>query len=181
VKWKEAESGQPLSWRELPDGVRESLRGKLAGLWNAADDQRAFDSLSIDKQQALLLIVQRLTAKDLWRTVKAIKNVYGVGGVGIDFEAWPYLASTLTRRKDFTSLFAKRKAVSGGFYETGRATPVLHFLYQDGSPRLWHVHFDLFSPLYSVGTALKHWRHEFLGKVRPNWKMVREALNEKSL
>jgi hypothetical protein len=180
VKWKEAESAQSLLWRELPNDTRESLRGKLAGLWNAADDEHAFDSLSVDKQQALLLMVERLSAKDLWRTVKAIKNVYGAGGVGIDFEAWPYLASTLSRRKDFTRFFAKRKAVTGGFYETGRATPVLHFLFQDGGPRLWHVHFDLYSPLYSIKSALKHLRYEFLGKLRPNWKMVREALNAKT-
>jgi len=180
VKWQEAESAPSLQWRELSNDTRQSLRGKLAGLWDAPDDERAFNALSPDKQQALLLMVQRLGNKGLWRAVKAIKNVYGASGVGIDFEAWPFLASTLTRREDFTRRFAKRKTVSGGFYEKGRATPVLHFLYQDGDPRLWHVHFDLFSPLYSVGSALKHLRHEYLGNLRPNWKMVREALNEKT-
>jgi len=54
---------------------------------------------------------------------------------------------------------------------------VLHFLYQEGEPRTWYVHFDLYSPVHSPGSALKHLRHEFLGKVTPNWEMIAKHLN----
>jgi len=102
--------------------------------------------------------------------------VYGEGGVGIGFFAWPLIQSTLSRRKDFTRRFANHKDTSGGFYEKGRADAVLHFLFQEGSPRKWFVHFDLYSPVHSVGSVGKHLRYEFLGKICPDWKMIRQCL-----
>jgi hypothetical protein len=54
----------------------------------------------------------------------------------------------------------------------------LHFLYQEGTPRTWYVHFDLYSPVHSVGSALKHLRHEFIGKVTPDWRMISKCLND---
>lgn len=149
--------------------------GRLAGLWGAPDDESAFNSLSLDKQQALLLLARRLDAKDLWHAVKRVQNVYGDGGVGLNFVAWPYLENTLSRRDDFTRRFAKRKNVRGGFYEKGRRNAALHFLYHDGSPLRWHVHFDLYNPVFSPITALRHMRHEYFGKLRPNWRMIVEA------
>jgi hypothetical protein len=148
--------------------------GKLNQLWGATSDAEAFDNLNLDKQQALFLLAKRLNAKDLWDAVKAIENVYGTGGVGMDFVAWPYLESTLARRRDFTRLFAKRRSVDGGFYEKGRAEAILHFLYQ-GSPRLWHVHFDLYSPVYSVQSAMNHIRYEYFGKATPDWQMIERS------
>jgi hypothetical protein len=164
-----------LSWRELPSETRDALIGKLVGLWEAASDEAAFDSLSEDKREALLLILSRMLAKDLWHLVKSIDNVYGEGGVGMGFAAWPLIQSTLSRRKDFTRRFANHKDTSGGFYEKGRAEAVLHFLFQEGSPRKWYVHFDMYSPVHSLGSAGKHLRHEFLGKLCPDWKMIKQC------
>ena len=49
-----------LCWTDLPYATREALYGKLIGLWGAENDAAAFDGLTIDKQQALLLILARL-------------------------------------------------------------------------------------------------------------------------
>ncbi|MDQ3665936.1 MAG: hypothetical protein M3410_04915 [Acidobacteriota bacterium] len=165
-----------LRWRELPVKARDALTGKLVGLWGAVSDETAFDSLTEDKQQALLLLLTRMQAKDLWHLVRSIDNVYGKGGVGLAFAAWPSIQATLSRRKDFTRLFANHKDTSGGFYEKGRAKAVLHFLFQEGSPRKWYVHFDLYSPVHSFSSARKHLRHEFLGKISPDWKMIKQCL-----
>jgi hypothetical protein len=164
-----------LRWRDLPPEAREALTGKLVGLWGAVTDEAAFDSLSEDKQQALLLILSRMQAKNLWHLVRSIDNVYGEGGVGMGFAAWPMIQTTLSRRKDFTRLFANHKDTSGGYYEKGRADAILHFLFQEGSPRKWYVHFDLYSPVHSLGSAGKHLRHEFLAKVCPDWKMIKQC------
>lgn len=76
-----------LTWATLPAETRDLLKGKLRGLWNASSDAEAFDSWTLDKKQALLLLVERLYAKDLWSLVKRVTNVYGEGGVGLEFEA----------------------------------------------------------------------------------------------
>ena len=165
-----------LRWRELSATARVSLSGKLVGLWGALSDEAAFDALTEDKQQALLLVLSRMQAKDLWHLVRSIDNVYGEGGVGMGFAAWPFIQSTLSRRKDFTRRFANHKDTSGGFYEKGRAEAVLHFLFQEGSPRKWYVHFDLYSPVHSFGSAGKHLRYEFLGKICPDWRMIKQCL-----
>ena len=166
-----------LRWLSLSGESRELLAGKLTGLWGAPNDKQAFDSLAVDKQWALLLVADRLQTKDLWPAVRRISNVYGLGGVGIDFEAWPFLESTLSRRRDFTKRFAKRASVSGGFYEKGRRVCILHFLYTDGSPRRWHEHFDWYSAVDSLGSGLRHLRYEYFGKLRPDWNMVRKRLD----
>ena len=165
-----------LSWYGLPRETRELLRGKLAGLWGAESDEAAFDSLAIDKQQAVLLLLQRLQQKNLWSAIRKINNVYGEGGVGIDFFAWPYIESMLARRSDFTRRFAKRKTVSGGFYEKGPRQAVLHFLYQTADPKQWHVHFDLYNPLYSPASAFRHIRDEYLSKNKPDWIAISRAV-----
>ena len=94
------------------------------------------------------------------------------GGVGLQFEAWPMIESTLMRRRDFTRLMANHKDTSGGFYERERGEVILHFLFQEGDPRTWYVHFDLYSPVHSPGSVFRHLRHEFLGKVKPDWQMI---------
>jgi hypothetical protein len=162
-----------LLWHELTPETRDLLRGKLAGLWGAADDQQAFDRLSTDKQEALLLFARRLNEKNLWPAVRRIENVYGLSGVGMDFRAWPFLASVLTSRGDFTRRFARHRPAAGGFYEKGRHDAALHFLYQDSEPRIWHVHFDLYSPVRSLRSAVKHLRHEYFGKVTPDWRQIK--------
>jgi hypothetical protein len=165
-----------VSWSDLSRDQREALSGKLRGLWSAPNDKEAFDALSVDKQQALLLILSRMQARNLWSTVRQVTNVYGEGGVGLSFQAWPMIKSALGRSRVFTRLFANHKDTTGGFYEKGLAASVLHFLYIDGDPRQWFVHFDLYSPVYSPGSALQHLRHEFIGKVRPDWRMIQKNL-----
>jgi hypothetical protein len=167
----------PLLWKDIAAQAREDLGGKLSGLWGAITDEVAFDNCAVDKQQTLLILVARLREKGLWHVIKKIDNVYGEGGVGIGFTAWPLIYSTLSNRKDFTRRFANHKDTTGGFYEKGRGDAVLHFLYQDGSPQKWYVHFDLYSPVHSPGSILKHLRHEFLGKLTPDWRMIRDILN----
>ena len=166
-----------LTWADLSEETKDLLTGKLRGLWGAASDAAAFDSWPLDKQRALLLLLKRMHEKKLWHLVRRITNVYGEGGVGLQFEAWPMIESTLTRRKDFTRLMANHKDTHGGFYERKRAAAVLHFLFQEGAPRTWYVHFDLYSPVHSPGSAWKHLRHEFVGKVKPDWRMIEKFLD----
>lgn len=173
---KPAPTKSALKWEDLNPETRELLQGKLAGLWDAPSDAAAFDSWPIDKQQALLLLMDRMQAKNLWNVVKRVTNVYGEGGVGLQFEAWPMIQSTLERRRDFTRLMANHKDTTGGFYERRRGAAVLHFLFQEGEPRTWYVHFDLYSPVHSPASAFRHLRHEFLGKVRPDWQMIAKHL-----
>ena len=165
-----------LRWSELPSETRELLSGRLIGIWGAPTDEAAFDSWPVDKQQALMILAHRMAEKNLWHVVKKVTNVYGEGGVGIQFLAWPVIESTLKRRPDFTRRFANHKDTSGGFYEKRRGDAVLHFLFQEGEPRQWYVHFDLYSPVHSVSSALKHLRHEFLGGMRPDWRLISEHL-----
>ncbi len=166
-----------LTWADLSGETKEMLKGKLAGLWGAESDAAAFDSWPLDKKQALLLLLKRMDAKNLWHLVKRITNVYGEGGVGLQFEAWPMIESTLSRRSDFTRMMANHKDTTGGFYEKRRAAAVLHFLFQEGQPRTWYVHFDLYSPVHSPGSMWKHLRHEFMGKVKPDWRMIAKFLD----
>ena len=165
-----------LRWSDLSREQREALSGKLVGLWGAPGDIEAFDSLAVEKQQALLLVLSRTKARNLWSAVKQITNIYGEGGVGMGFFAWPMIRSALERSRHFTKLFANHNDTTGGFYEKGRATSVLHFLYIDGDPAKWFVHFDLHSPVHSPASAYKHLRYEFIGKVTPDWRMIDKHL-----
>jgi hypothetical protein len=166
----------PILWQDIPADTREDLKGKLRGLWGAATDEAAFNACALDKQQTLLILVTRLREKRLWQVIKQIDNVYGEGGVGIGFTAWPFILSTLSRRKDFTRRFANHNDTTGGFYEKGRGDAILHFLYVAGNPQKWYVHFDLYSPVHSPVTMFKHVRHEFLGKLTPDWRMIQKYL-----
>jgi len=169
-----------LRWSDLSDDLREALKDKLSGLWGAIGDQEAFDSLAIDKQQALLLFLSRLRAKDLWHFVKHVTNLYGEEGVGIEFTPQPLLESTLARRKDFTRRLAKHRDTNGGFYEKGQSEAALHFLYVDQTPPKWYVHFDLYSPVHSASSAFKHFRLEYFRKFRPDWRVIQQRLKGKA-
>jgi hypothetical protein len=168
---------RPTLWQDLSGDVQEALTGKLSGLWDAPSDEAAFNGFAVDKQQTLLIMVSRLLLKGLWHVVRKIDNVYGEGGVGIGFSAWPVIESTLRGRKDFTSFLANHKDSTGGFYEKGRADAVLHFLFVEGTPRQWYVHFDLYSPVHSPASAFNHLRYEFIGKLTPDWRMIQQRLN----
>lgn len=166
-----------VTWANLPSATRELLNGKLAGLWGAPTDEAAFDSWTLDKKHGMLLLLNRMERKGLWQLVKKVTNVYGEGGVGLQFEAWPMIESTLRRRRDFTRLFANHKGTHGGFYEKGRGDAILHFLFQEGNPRKWYAHFDLYSPVHSPGSIWKHFRYELVGKQKPDWRMIAKCLN----
>ncbi|MFN2516226.1 MAG: hypothetical protein ABR556_08415 [Pyrinomonadaceae bacterium] len=169
-------TSEVVRWSDLSNDVREALAGKLSGLWGANGDEEAFNLLSVDKQQALFLILSRLLAKRLWQGVKSIINVYGEGGVGIEFLPWPTMESTLLGRKDFTRLLANHSDTKVAFYEKGRAEAALHLLYVEQTPRRWYVHFDLYSPVHSPITAFKHFRYELIGNVRPDWRAIKQRL-----
>lgn len=169
-----------LRWSDLSEELRHALKDKLVGLWDAPSDQVGFDSLSIDKQQALLLIYLRMREKDLWHFIRKITNLYGEGGVGIEFTPQVELAATLASRQDFTKRLAKHRDTTGGFYEKGRSEASLHFLYVDQSPPKWYVHFDLYSPVHSPSSAFKHFRVEYFRKVKPNWRVIQQRLRRKA-
>jgi hypothetical protein len=167
----------PILWQDLPAEAREALTGKLTGLWDHPSDESAFNGCEVDKQQTLLIMASRLQAKDLWQQIQKIINVWGEHGVGIDFSAADGVEQTFRARKDFTRFMANHKNTTGGFYEKGRGDAILHFLYIDGEPQKWSVHFDLYSPVHSPVSVLKHLRYEFIGKVFPDWRMIQERLD----
>jgi hypothetical protein len=180
VSWDVADATSKVNpglWKDLSDDLKEALTGKLAGLWGAACDEEAFNSCAVDKQQTLLIMAARLQAKNLWHVIRKIDNVYGEGGVGLAFSAWPVVESTLRARKDFTRFLANHNDTTAGFYEKGRGDAVLHFLFVEGTPRKWYVHFDLYSPVHSPLSALKHLRYEFIGKMTPDWRMIQQCLS----
>jgi hypothetical protein len=167
-----------LAWTDLDEDTRARLDKKLDGLYGYGGTAAAFERIPVDKQQALLLLMRRLVALDLWGAVRVIDNVYGEGGVGMYFTAWPYLWSTLRRRKDFTRLFARHRDNTGGFLEKSRRNATLHFLYIDNrddgddGERHWHVHFDLYGPWGSPLSTARHLlREKFLAQY-PDWRAI---------
>ena len=169
---------EPLRWLMLSPQTKERLGRKLRGMYGATTDEAAFDSLGVDKQQALLLLAHRLEELGLWDSIRSVENVYGEGGVGMNFRAWPELAYRLQRRKDFTRLFAAHKDNDGGFLERARARASLHFLYTDEEERQWAVHFDLYNPWASPVNAWRHLLHEKIKGVTPDWRIVRAVFRQ---
>lgn len=180
-----------LIWRELSPRTREALEGRLGGLYDQPDDEQAFDALAVDKQQALLILARRFLELDLWEAVRRVENVYGEGGVGMSFAAWPMLKSGLERRGDFTRRLAAHKGTSGGFMERGKTSAALHLLYVDGPERAngtdnrahtngamrrWAAHFDFYNPWASPLSAWRHLLNEKLRGERPDWPSIGSAL-----
>lgn len=166
-----------LAWRGLAFATRASFERKLEGLYGAETDERAFDALAVDKQQALLIINRRFVELDLWVAVRRIKNVYGRGGVGMNFEAWPFLESTLRRRKDFTSRLAAHRDAKVGFIECGLRRASLHILHHaKGRPPSWSAHFDLYNPWASPFDAVRHLFYEKFRGRTPDWRVIRDSL-----
>jgi hypothetical protein len=164
-----------LRWSELPDEARALLRGRLAGLYGHPDDAAAFDSLTVDKQQALLICARRLSAVRLWRAVRRVTNVYGEGGVGLSFEASPALSRLLRRSPCFTRRFASHRDAAEGYFER-RSRAALHLLRGDGGGGGWSAHFDLHGPLGSPASAVRHLWREKLRAHTPDWREIGEAL-----
>jgi hypothetical protein len=162
-----------LRWQDLPAGTRQALAGKLEGLYGAPSDEAAFDSLAIDKQQALLILTRRFIELNLWPAVQRIGNVYGEGGVGMNFEPSPLLHALISTRLDFTNRFANHKDTTEGFIERGVGRASLHVLYVDqGKERQWAAHFDLYNPWASPMNAFRHLWHEKIKGYRPDWQAI---------
>lgn len=170
----------PGAWDELPESMRNLLRGKLAGLYGFEGDETAFAAIPQDKREALALLMRRLAGLDLWQSVAKIVNVYGQGGVGMYFSSDFDLESELSRRKDFSQKFARHRDNSGGFIEKDRRRASLHFLYIDnaGDARDWHVHLDFYGPMGSFLSTAQHLYYERWQKFRPDWQTMKEFVTE---
>lgn len=164
-----------LTWQVLPLCARDAFSGRLTGLYGHETDEQSFNSLTEDKKQALLIIASRLIELNLWQAVRQIENVYGRGGVGMNFTAWPLLASILKRRKDFTTRFAAHRDSSGGFFER-RLRASLHFLYVDNGERCWSMHFDLYGPVASPVSFCQHLFYEKVRGITPDWRDIKPLL-----
>ncbi len=162
-----------LLWLELSENRRSALAGKLDGLFGWAATDEVFESLAVERQQALLIMQVRLQQLGLWDAVRLITNVYGEGGVGIDFIAWPSLRSELRRRRGFTSLLAGHRNNEGGFRErrdSGGAA--LHLIMVELASSRWAAHFDLYDPLSSLLNLWLHiYREGWRGKL-PGWQDI---------
>ena len=124
----------------------------------------------MERQQALLLLLRRFLELRLWEAVRTITNIYGEGGVGIEFVAWPVLRSTLERRRGFSRLLAGHRNNQGGFRERRKQPgPSLHVVMVATEERYWAAHFDRYNPLFS---PLEAWRHIYREGIRgelPSW------------
>ncbi|HEX8889659.1 MAG TPA: hypothetical protein VF779_10800 [Pyrinomonadaceae bacterium] len=165
-----------LRWRDLTEDEREALDRKLEGLYGGGSTENVFDSLAVDKQQALLILMRRLSVLELWSAVRCIENLYGMGGVGMSFDAWPFIKSSLERREDFTTWFARHRATSLGFIEKGTNRASLHLLRDEGTEGSWEAHFDLYNPWASPLNAWRHLLHEKIRRETPDWRVVGIAL-----
>jgi hypothetical protein len=172
-----AAKAERLNWRELSADTRHALAGRLKGLYERAADESAFDQLALDKQQALLILLRRFRELNLWETVRRVENVYGLGGVGMNFAVWPFIKSTLERRADFTSWFARHRDTTAGWIERNRGCASLHVLYVDeGTERKWAAHFDLYNPWASPMNAWRHLLHEKFRRYTPDWHAISYSL-----
>ena len=172
------QSWEHRSWNSLSKEERWLLNGRLVGLYGYGNDEADFDSLSIDKQQALLLLVGRFDQLGLWDRVKGIKNVYGEGGVGFAFEASNDFRTCIQLNSSFSSRFATHRNTEAGFLERGRRSAALHILYARSDRELWEAHFDLYSPVGTVLSAIMHLIKEKLARKTPNWIEIKEAIVE---
>lgn len=172
-----SEAQRLLLWSHLSERLRASLERKLEGLYGGSTSESVFERLAVDKQRALLILARRLLALNLWDAVRRIENLYGEGGVGMNFLAWPYLKATLDRRRDFTALFARHRHTTNGFIERGTRSASLHFLYSgDSERRSWEAHFDLYNPWSSPVSAWRHLLHEKMRRETPDWRTIGATL-----
>ena len=170
-----ADRARALRWGELPEGTRAALARRLRGLYGGTGDAEVFDALAVDKQQALLILARRLVELKLWDAVRRVENVYGEGGVGMRFLAWPFLRSALGRRRAaFSTWFATHRDTSLGFIERGRRLGSLHVLHCEGC--YWEAHFDLYNPWASPANAWRHLLHEKIRREVPDWRTIGAAL-----
>ena len=167
----------PTRWADLSEGTRAQLAGRLTGLYGHETDESAFDSLAEDKRQALLIFVRRLSRFGLWGGVRRVTNVWGEGGVGIDFVAAEDFHPTLSSHPRFTPRFAGHGGATDlGFYERQRARAALHFLRMRAAPDRWAAHFDAHGPAAGPVSLLRHIWHEVVRGRTPGWRLIRSML-----
>lgn len=172
-----AETDAPPRWAELPAETRAQLEGRLAGLYGHGGDESAYDSLAADKRQALLIFARRLARFGLWQGVERVTNVWGEGGVGLDFVAAEDFHAALASHPRFTPRFAGHgAATAGGFYEKRRARAALHFLRMRDDPNRWAAHFDEHGPLAGPVSLARHLWHEVFRGRTPGWRAIRSTL-----
>lgn len=164
-----------LVWRELEPNARALLAGKLLGLYGGTNEEQIFDALARDKQYTLLIFALRLDELELWSEVLSLTNVYGEGGVGIEFVATRGLKRRLNREPRFTSRFATHRGTAEGFFELRRSAAALHFLRMKRGARAWSAHFDLYAPMNLLG-ALRHLWFERVRGHTPGWEEIASAL-----
>jgi hypothetical protein len=172
----ETNAAATLRWQALPADTQDTLHRRLEGLYGATRDADAFNGLAMDKQRALLILARRFVELKLWKAVRRVENVYGEGGVGMNFDAWPVLYSTLARRSDFTSRFANHGDTTGGFIERGVGRASLHILYVDNGKRRWAAHFDLYNPWASPMNAWRHLLNEKFRGYTPDWHAIGSSI-----
>lgn len=172
-----ATAARVLTWLELSAETRNALAGRLVGLYERKTDESAFNELALDKQQALLILLRRFRELKLWETIRRVENVYGEGGVGMNFAVWPFIKSTLERREDFTTWFARHSDTTGGWIERSVKCASLHVLYvEKGMERQWAAHFDLYNPWSSPINAWRHLLHEKLQHYTPDWRAISSSI-----
>lgn len=168
-----------LDWLALSEDTRAALSGKLDGLFGWPRTDEVFESLAVERQQALLLILRRLCNLKLWDAVRSVTNVYGEGGVGIDFTAWPMLRTELERRRDSTRLLAGHRNNEGGFRESKQLSgPALHVVMVETASQRWAAHFDLYDPLSSLLNLWRHIYREGWRRELPGWRDIGGPLSE---
>lgn len=168
-----------LAWEQLKPSTRHLLAGKLDKLYGHTRAAAAFNALVEDKQQALLLLLRRFLELDLWPHVRQIENVYGEGGVGMNFAAWPSFHETLRWHRDISPRLAKRPGFEGGFRELRVQHGGLHILYRGrGTEQRWDAHFDCYNPLFSLANTARHVWHEVIKKQPPSWHQVHGWLHQ---
>lgn len=163
----------PLEWRDLAAFERSLLARKLEGVYNFASDAVAFDALATDKQQALLIFARRFDAYGLWRYIRRVANIYGLGGVGMNFEAWPGLYAALRRHANFHHRFTP-----ASFREKKRRRAALHLRRDLMSAPRWSAHFDDHNPLHSPAEAWHHCYREAYLRHTPCWQDIDKALRD---
>lgn len=166
------------SWSKLNPELQRNLHDKLRGIYGfETSDAEIFDWLEHDKQLALQLLTARFVELKVWRFVLRVTNVYGVGGTGIEFVATDDFAEKLSRRRDFTSRFARHTGAHRGFYERHRSHLSLHLLEMNHANALWSAHYDLHSPVASPSSLWRHLWHERLRGATPAAEEIIALIN----
>jgi hypothetical protein len=169
--------GTAARWAELPAEARAQLEERLAGLYGHGTDESAYDSLAEDKRQALSIFVRRFSRFGLWHGVARVTNVWGEGGVGMDFVSRDGFEALIGSHPRFTPRFAGHGGqTAGGFYEKHRARAALHFLRMRAAPNLWAAHFDEHGPAAGPLSLLRHLWHEVFRGRTPGWREIKTAL-----